>query len=55
MISKIPVVDRSPEDLTSDTEQRYTEESNDNESDDEEESDEESSEEGEEAESLSVL
>ena len=52
MISKIPVVDRSPEDMTSDTEQQYSEESDDDESGDEEESDVgESSMEGEEAES----
>ena len=52
MISNIPVVDWSPEDAVSDSERRYSEESNDD--DDKEESDtDESSEDGEEDESSS--
>ena len=53
MISMIPVVERSPKDVTSDTKQRYSEESDNDKSDDEEgcKEKEESSEEGEEAES----
>jgi hypothetical protein len=51
LISRIPMVDHSPQDVTSDTEQQYSERSDDDESDDDDDDDDESSEEGDEAES----
>ena len=56
MVSKIPVGERSPEDVTSDTKQQYSRRSDDDESDDDDdEDDDETSEEEEDAESSRLM